>query len=536
MARLITLLLLVLASTASSLSQTLNPPRLVLNVTVSGLRSDYLLKSKTAMNPGGIFKLINEGASCTLTRINYLNTNTSSGVASIATGTTPDNHGVIGNHWFDYTTNEKVILCFDKNTKTVGADELDAQLSPKNLVSSTIGDCIKDISPTSKVISVALSPFSAVVAGGFMADDCYWVSPRDGKMVTSSYYREQLPDWVKTFNDKKLASAYTTQKWIHSRKASEYHNVISSDIGGKDVAKNYNYSALTTAPGANSLLKDFVVQTIIAENLGKDAATDYLSVTFDALERATQKYGTASVECEDIFYRLDDEIATLLAFVESYIGKGQLLVVFNSAHGASEPVLKDSKLPSGNFNAAQFEILMNGFLGAQLTSKLSKEALSKIESEDPKWVLDFSENQIYLNRKKIFSAGLSLPEVQNMVVQFAIQFRGVASAITSTTLQSGQFSDGVMGKAQKNYFAKHSGDVTINLLPGWINSTDWLSDSGSPYIYDTHVPLIFWGGAIANTQIGEETSLEDIAPTVAKIVGVTPPNSSTGKPIVGIYK
>lgn len=531
---IISFIISVLSVVAVS-AQQIAPPRLVLNITVSGMRYDYLLKYKNAMNPDGILKLASEGARCNLTKISYLNTNTPAAIATIATGTTPNNHGVIGSHWFDYTTNEKMILCFDKSIRTIGADELDAQLSPKSLTSSSIGDCIKDISPTSKVISVALSPYSAVLSGGFMADGCYWVSPRDGKIVTSSYYTSQLPDWVSNFNDKNLAEAYSTQKWLYSRQTQQYHNVIKSDIENGKPAKDYNYATLTTTPAANSLIKDFAVQTIIAENLGKDRATDYLSVTFDALERATQKYGTAAVETEDVFYRLDDEIATLIAFIESYIGKSQLLVVFNSAHGASEPVQKDSKMPSGNFNAAQFEILMNGFLGAQLTAKLSPEQLKKIEKDNPKWVLDFTENQIYLNRKKIFNAGLSLPEVQNMVVQFAMQFRGVASAITSTTLQSGQFTDDIMGKAQKNYSQKHSGDVTLNLLPGWINSTDMISDSGSPYIYDSHIPLIFWGGEIKATQVNTPTALEDIAPTIAKIVGVTPPNSTTGKPIENIY-
>ncbi len=507
-------------------------PRLVINITIAGLRYDNLLKYAKAMNTSGIKRLASEGAYCNLSKINYLGATTSSGVASIATGTTPSSHGVLSSHWFDYTTNEKQVICFDKNIRTVGADELDAQVSPRSLVASTIGDCIKDISPSSKVISIATTPSVAVIAGGFMADDCYWVSPRDGKMVTSTFYRTSLPDWVTSFNSKELAKAYSEQRWMLSRSDDFYYNVLRSDVGESSSSKKYDYERLCTTPAASSLIKDFAVQTIIAENLGKDKSTDYLSIVFEAPKTTAQKYGENSVECEDVIYRLDDELATLISFVESYIGKGQLLVVLNSAHGISDVYAEDGRMPGGRFNGEQFEILINGFLGAQISSRLSDKQLAKIAKDDSPWVLDFVAGQMYLNRRKILTAGLKLSEVQDMVAQFAIQFRGVSSAITSTTLQGGQFSSGIMGMAHRSYFARHSGDVVLNLLPGWIYGEENLSDSGSPYIYDTHVPVIFWGGDIEPQEISSEVSLEDIAPTIAKIVGVTAPNSVTGKPIL----
>ncbi len=528
--RKILLFIILLTATATASAQWGLKPRLVLNITVAGMPYEYLLKYAEGMSPDGIAKLISQGATCQEAKINYLGSTTPSGVATIATGTTPSGHGVMGDMWYDYTTNEQVWACYDKDVRTIGADELDAQVSPRGLVASTIGDCIKGVSPMSKVFSVGVTPTSAVIAGGYLCDGSYWVSPRDGKMVSSTYYNNRLPDWVESFNAKGLAEAYSTTKWSLSRDSKSYFNVLRSDIGSSK--GKYSYSRLMTTPAVNSLIKDFAVQTIIAENLGKDNSTDYLSVTFEGLLSTAAEYGSSSVECEDVFYRLDDEISTLLSFVETYVGKAQLLVVFSSAHGVSPTVSEGGAMPSGYFNSDQFSILMNGFLGAQLTSTLSSEQLGRIKDEDARWVIDYVGNQLYLNRRKIYAAGLSLSEVQSMAAQFAIQFRGVASALTSSSLMGGEFSRGVMGMAHRSYFARHSGDLTLYLLPGWISTAGKKSDSGSPYIYDTHVPIVFWGGEVEQQVINEEVSLQDIAPTIAKILGVTTPNSTTGKSII----
>ncbi len=537
---LLSIVVLVLAvSSISPLYATPSKPKLIVNITVAGLRYDYLLKYNKGMNPEGIAKLTQEGVSCPRAIIDYLGTSTAVGVASIASGSTPSSHGVIGTHYFDYTTSKRIMTCYDKEVNTIGADELDAQVSPRGLVATTIGDCIKDLSPASKVVSIALNPISAVVAGGFLADDCYWVSPRDGKIVTSSYYTNRLPDWVNEFNEKELANAYSAVKWKTCRPTEAYYNVLSQDIiKGEGLTSfenflssdKYSFERLSTTPAATVLLRDFAIQTIVSENLGKDNSTDYISIVFDNPALTASKYGSESIEAEDAIYRLDDEIASLLSFLESYIGKDELLIVFSGAHGTSNNVSENSRLPSGEFNSSQFEILINGFLGAQITSQLSAEMLAKI-SGDSRWVLDFSSGQLYLNRRKIFEAGLKLEDIQNMVAQFAIQFRGVASAVTSTTLQSGQFTEGLMGMSQRSYFARHSGDVILNMLPGWITNQGSRSFSGSPYIYDTHVPVIFWGGGIEPRVIDRTISLQDIAPTISALVGVTPPNTSTGNPI-----
>lgn len=543
--KILTTILLLTATLqlVSAQFNTNHQPKLVVNIAVPGMRYDYLLKFNKLLSDKGLKKMINEGAHCQRAIIDYIGTYTATGLASIATGANPSSHGVIGDHWYDYTTSEQISLTFDPQMMTVGSDELDAQVSPKAMIASTIGDCIKGVSPNSKVFSIAMNPSSAVVAGGFSADAAYWISPREGNMVTSTYYTTQLPSWVTDFNDKKLAEAYCSPKWVMSKDPDSYYNVFRTDIAKESnsiefdflTRKKYDYQRLITSPAGATLIKDFAVQTILMQNLGDNQATDYLSVVFDSPLHTAKKYGVHSVELEDVIYRLDNEIADFLAFLEVNIPLENLLVVFTSPHGISDPVIQSSRIPSDKFNASQFSVLINGFLGAQLASQISEQKAEKI-SNDGQWVLDFSNNQLYLNRRKIFNAGLKISDVQNIVAEFAIQFRGVAEAITSSMMQSSQFTEGTMGMAQRSYFARHSGDVVLNLLPGWIVQGESLSDSGSPYIYDTHVPLIFWGGAIKNCVIRSDVKIEDIAPTIAQIVGVTPPNASTGSPIYQIFK
>lgn len=536
------LLFLLLLSVLSVLGMAAERPRLVVQITVGGMRYDYLLRFGANFSERGFRRLTTEGALCERASIGYLNTNTASGLATSVTGANPSSHGVIGSGWFNHTTGDQVLLTYDKTVRTVGADELDAQVSPRSMIASTTGDCIKGSSPRSKVISVAFDPMSAVITGGFEADGAYWVSPRDGKMVTSTYYNTKLPDWVDKFNATGLAENYSGARWDIARPRDSYFNVLRKDIAVDTAVinfdfltrKKYDYARLATSPGGNALVKDFATQTVIYEELGKDGSTDFLSVVFDGTRAIGEKYGTQSMEVEDAFYRLDTELGAFLDFLVAQVGQEHLLVVLTSDHGLSDPYTEGGRAVGGRFDATQFSVLINGFLGAQLTHRIPKEKAAEW-SGDPRWVLDFADNQIYLNRKRVYAAGLDLAEIQQLVADFAIQFRGVAGAITARNLQETYFAEGTMGKAQKGYFARHSGDVLLNLLPGWTVDGEKVSQSGSQYVYDSHIPIAFFGGRVVPQRIAREVSLTDVSPTIAHIVGVTPPNAATGIPITEIY-
>lgn len=525
------LLLLVAAASvpaaraASAISR--HKPRLVVNIVVSQMRYDYLLRFADNFGEKGFHTLVREGSLCKRAEYDYALTRTGSGLATISTGTNPSMHGVVGERWFNYTTGEAIDLAADKKAFTVGSDEYDGQFSPRGLIASAVGDQLKAISKDSKVVSVALDPVSAVVMGGHTADAVYWLNGKNGKWVTSNYYASVLPTWVEKFNDDGSVVGYSSQKWDISRPLRTYHNEEYTDIAvdsTKGISfdfltrKKYDYARLCASPAGNTMVKDFAVQAIIYEGLGNDDSPDILNIVFDASRYIGEKYGTGSIELEDSYYRLDEDIAALLAFLDTQVGRDRLLVVLTSDHGASDPIRANSRVPAGLFDNGQFAAIISGFLGAQLGPG--------------DWLLKFENRQIYLNRNLLYLKGHKLEDIQNRVANFAIQFSGVSQAMTATALQNGHFSNGVLERMQNSYFPRNSGDVMINLMPGWIEYTEGrLSDSGSPYNYDTHVPLIWYGGVVGNTDVEHDVNMSDVAPTIADILGIAPPPAATGTPI-----
>lgn len=505
-------------------------PKLVVNIVVGQMRYDYLLRYGDNFSDKGFKRLFEQGVSCERATYNYLSTNTASGLATIATGSNPATHGIIGASWYNYSAARQVEVIQDPAYRSVGTDELDTRVSPRATVVSTLSDALKALSPQSKVINIAFEPGSSVIIGGYSADAAYWVSPREGNIVTSSYYQPSLPSWVSKFNDTAVAESYSSAKWIAYLASSQYKSIFRKDILMEDTGmsfefmtrKKYDYQRLSTTPMANTMLKDLAVQAVIYESLGSDQNTDILNIVFDPMRLIGEKYGTQSIEIEDAYYRLDAEIGALVDFLEIQVGRENLLVVLTSDHEAADPMIESSKIPTGRFNTQQFSMLVNGFVGGLL-------------GPGERWILDYSNNQIYFNRRLMLDKGVDMIDLQNKIASFAIQFTGVSRAITSNALQSSYFTQGLMNKAQNSYSQLHSGDLLIVLLPGWANDNGTLSDGGSPYNYDTHVPLLWYGGGIGNQNLARDVDMTDITPTIAHLLQIAPPNASTGKPIIEIY-
>lgn len=512
-------------------------PKLIVEIVVGQMRYDYLMRYADNLSDAGFKTLIAEGTSCDCAKYDFLGTTTPAGLATIATGANPSVHGIVGEQWYNVTSLSRQDILEDKNVYTVGADEYDSQYSPQGMFTSTFADELKSMSPYSKVISIAFDPTSAVIMGGHSADAAYWVNHREGRFVTDTYYMTKLPEWVEKFNANGFAQKFMADDWKPLLDASVYKNIISTDIQMKEGTKlselaqqlltgknKWNYDVFRAHPGANTLIKDFAVQAIIYENLGKDENTDLLTVVFDPSRHVGEKYGVQSLETEDCFYRMDREVASILEYLKTQFKKDEVLLVVTSDHGASDQANENNKMPNGMFNPAQFQTLINGFVGAQ-------------HGGDKKWVLDYVNNQLYLNTDQIYQSHLDLGQIETEVAGFAIQFRGVSQALTASSLQLGMNSVGVMGQAQNSFFPKYSGHVIICLLPGWITENgDIKSDSGTGYNYDTHVPLIFWGTMIGPRDLADPVDMCDIAPTISSIAGVVIPAAATGRPIMDVYK
>lgn len=507
-------------------------PKLVVELIVGGLRYDQLYRFRNNLSEYGFKRLAMQGTSFTNARSSYMYTSPECGSATLASGANPSEHGIIGSQWVNYTTNKKIEALHFPVYKGIGCNEDEGQFSPESLTASTLADEIRSIDKNSKIYSLAQDYSDAIIHGGYKPTGCYWLDVRYGGFVTSSYYTPTLAQWVVDFNATKLKWEYTNALWAVDQSIDRYiyknatsilldsSTKFSFDMLFKP--KNREFKRLTETPMGNSYLTDFAIETIKRDSLGKDESTDLLVINFASQRNISRIYGTTSTETEDAYYKLDKDISKIIEYLDNNIGSQNFVIILTSSHGMSDNVTKTEASNEGKFNAMQFKVLISGFLNAQLGTD--------------NWVTGYNNRQIYLNRRLIYEKNLSLEDIQNRIASFALQFSGVANAVTSTTLQTNYYGKGVLNKMQNSYFPRHGGDLMINLLPGWIeleNEDDVTTSSlwGSPYEYDSHVPLLFYGKGINPQIVHTPVDVIDVAPTICEIVGVTHPNASEGKAI-----
>lgn len=513
-------------------------PKLIVQVVVSQMRFDYLNRYWEKFSDNGSKLLINEGTYCRNARYNYLLTQAYPGVATIATGANPSVHGIISDKWYNRNTGNEVEATADEKVNTVGGSFFSGKYSAKNLVTSTFGDELKLNNANSKVISIALDAGSAILLGGHSANGIYWYDTEKGGWVSSSYFTEALPAWLDTFNSKGLAKLYTEREWKALQPIQNYEEADTTTVRSLEKKKSIaeklkgmmdgiigkpqpktDYKALLENPYGNLLTKDLAIAAIVGENLGADEHPDLLCVTFSANRFIGGKFGPQSIEVEDTYLRLDKELEHFLTFINTTVGKENCLFVLTSDQGiASTPdYLEKSKIPGGYFDPKKAMVLLGSYLNA-LYGQGS-------------WITGYHDKQIYLNRKLIEDSNLNLTEFQQKVADFMLEFSGVANSTTGHNLQNGNFANGIMVKFQNSYNQRRSGDVIINLEPGWVERNGNITSANSPYDYDSHVPLIFYGWKTKRKSVLTPVYLNDVAPTLSMLLGITWPNGASGTPI-----
>jgi len=508
-------------------------PKLIVQVVVGQLRYDYLLRYKENLKNEGFKTLMNEGAYCQNARYSHLLTQTAPGLATIATGAAPAQHGIPSNRWYDRSSNSMRSACYDSKTQPLESSNDKLKRSSKNLLASTFGDELKLFSKKSKVVGVGIEPEEAILLSGHNVNAAYFYDEMSGKFVSSSDYMAQPPAWVQIFNSKKFTETYLNRSWETLHQACEYESytpdsallarnpnaaktpiTIIADNAKKGSKRSYQQ--LRDLPYSDNLVKDFAISAIVNEQLGKDKITDMITIYFGALRNVGNRYGQMSVELEDAFYRTDENIKHLLAFLNDYVGKENLLFIFTSDHGAnlSQQQLEAANMPYGTFDHSKALVLLRSYMG--------------IVYGKGDWVKAFSQKQIFLNHTLIDDSNLRLAEVQERAANFMLQFSGVTAAVTAHTLANTTFTDGTLRAMQNSFFQKRSGDIIINLEPGWVETSDE-SAANSAYSYDTHVPLAFYGWRIKRKTISSTIDMTDIAPTLSTLVGIQQPNAASGK-------
>ena len=350
------------------------------------MRYDYIHRYWDKFGNNGFKRLINEGTFCKNTNLDYIFTQTGPGHATISTGAVPASHGIVSNEWYRRLKGKKEYCVDDGKAKTIGSEiKTIGRYSPKNLYTSTIGDQLKLSNLNkSKVYSVSMKNRAAILSGGHKADGAFWFDPNSGNWITSSYYMDSLPSWAFDFRKKKLQDLYLSRIWNTLYPIEEYTESVADStayekgIGDYQFTFPYNleemsmvngkrsYNLLKYVPAGNTYTKDFALAIIINEELGKDDATDIMFISFSGTDYAGHKFGTMAVEMEDIYLRLDKEIAHLLTFIDDNFGKENVLLYLTADHGVmhSPEYLKEQKIPSGRFKDYYFLALLKSYLNA----------------------------------------------------------------------------------------------------------------------------------------------------------------------------
>ena len=508
-------------------------PKLVVQIVVSSMRAEDLDRYADNFTEKGFKRLMYGGTFYPEGHYDYLHTSTPVSLATLTTGANPSVHGIVAGRWIDYVNNNVVELVKDHTTMGLECDAGIGDCSPRNLVAPTLGESLQQSSPASLVATVALDPVSAVVAGGYTRD-VFWMDAPHANWVTSSFYAESLPAWVRKYNLSREVLGYIPFGWELTYPRERYRNSQSTVIDLSKPARlrrnRLHPTAVETAksapavpfgidrmlytPWGNSVTLAFARQLLTQMRLGEDAAPDLLTVCLDAPRRIAECYGPESVEMEDMYYRLDAELADFLDYLHAQLKPEETIVVLTSDHGTS-PSYDSGIFERDRFNAAQFQVIVNSFLCAQ--------------HGPGEWVVDYEDNNLYLNHTLIYNKGLDLAAIQNEAATFAMQFRGVSHALSSTAMRSSYFGSGYGEKMQNSFYPRRSGDVVINLMPGCIEELPNVrSKSGSMYGYDTTVPLLFYGGGIPVRKVGHSVEMTSVAPTLAHLLGIPEPAASEG--------
>lgn len=540
--RSLKILVLILVVNGNLFAQNIPKPKLVIGIVVDQMRYDYLKRFDNKFGQKGFKRLLRNGYSLNNAHFNYIPTYTAVGHTSIYTGTIPFYHGIISNNWYDKYLKKSIYCVDDDNYTTVGTQK-GGKKSPYRMQSTTITDQLHLAQQMhGKTIGISIKDRSAILPAGHTANAAYWFQGKnDGKFISSTYYMTKLPKWVSDFNASGLAEKYLNTPWVTKYPIDTYKESLPDDnpyeglFKGEKApvfphnlpalqAQNGGYDILKATPQGNSLVKDFAITAIKAENLGKGKYTDFLALSFSSTDYIGHKYGVDSKEVEDAYIRLDTDIAELLSFLDNFVGKDNYSLFLTADH-AAVPVpayLQSLKIPAQYLDAKAFGQRV------QEITKLYFNATDLVEN--------ISNYQIFLNKKRIRKLGLSLNKVAQTLADELINFKGIYKTITAHTLQTTQFSSGILNLLQNGYNQKFSGDVLVIPTPATVVYPHTGTTHGTGYNYDTHVPLIFYGKGIKTGVSNHYYPIIDIAPTIATLLGIEFPNANTGKVIEEVLK
>jgi len=528
--------------------------RLVLQITIDGLRADLLTRSLDHFGDGGFRYLLANGAVFTNAHYQHANTETIVGHATLATGAHPSMHGMTGNVWYDAVADELTYNIEDPDHLPLpvrdieqSGDQVDpAQRlarttgrSPRALLAETLSDKMLSYSgKKAKVFAVSGKDRSAVAMAGH-GGKAFWMSTDSGDFVTTTYYYDAYPGWVASWNAERKAEQFAGDSWTLLNNVGTYAMAHQDDrpyetdlrgygrtfphqFGGAD--NKLLYTQVIVSPHGDALLADFAEALISNESLGQGEATDYLSVSFSGLDAVNHFFGPASLESEDMIRQLDRTLAGFLQFIDRQVGLDKTLIVLSADHGMPEApeYMQSIGFPAGRL-LPQFIIDAANRIGEDL---LDIEEIVKF----------YYRPYIYLHADKIEKKGIELDQAQELVAGELVKEPGIYAAVTKAGFHK-IANDEVARRVRNNYHPERAGDIYIVQDPYWFNFEPGpvAVMHGSPWRYDTHVPVIFAGPGVRAGIFRREIQPADVAPTLAALIGMSPPGSAQGTVLAEVF-
>jgi hypothetical protein len=544
--RLLLLLLfvsnVVFSQSGNTVKNPLKRPKLVVGIVVDQMRWDYLYRyyDRYAAN-GGFKRLINQGFSCENTFINYIPTITACGHTCLYTGSVPAIHGIAGNEWYDPQTQQIVYCAGDNTVEGVGTNSAAGKMSPRNMLSTTVTDELRLATNfRSKVIGISFKDRGAILPAGHSANAAYWFDPATGNFISSTYYMQNLPQWVTDFNNKKYPDQYFKNGWNTLYPLSTYVQSTSDEQPweGKpfgDDQKGFpykldkfigsaNYNTLTGTPFGNSLTRQMAIAATDAEQLGKDSITDFLAISFSSPDYIGHTFGPNSIEAEDGFLRLDKDLGELFNYFDKEVGKGQYLVFLSADHGAAHAggFSRNYKVPGG--------YLPYGVLEKEVDSVLRKQY------GNFKFLAASDNYQLYLDHDLIDSLKLNRSDLYKTAVDYLMHQPDVEKAFAMEDLMNVALPEHIRNQVINGYHSKRSGDIQMILKPGYMSGGTTGTTHGSWNPYDSHIPLLWYGWNVKPGKTNREVYMTDVAPTISAMLRIQMPSGSIGNVIEEVFK
>lgn len=540
MKRICHLFFLIFISTVV-IAQPVKRPKLVVGIVVDQMRWDYLYRYYYRYEATGGFKrMLNEGFSCENTFINYIPSYTAIGHTTVFTGSVPALHGIAGNNWIDQATGKNVYCTDDSTVQGVGSNSSAGKMSPRNLLATTITDELRLATNfQSKVIGVSLKDRASILPAGHNPTGAFWFDDANGDFITSTWYMNELPKWVKDFNAKDEPARLTATPWTTLYPINTYKQSTADDVKWEGKFKGETTTAfphdlkevyktdkdvIRSSPYGNTLTLNFAKAAIEGNNLGGGTATDFLTINCASTDYVGHKYGPNSIEIEDVYLRLDKELGAFYKYLDQKLGKGNYLVFLTADHGAAHAInfMKEYKMPAEFLELKKITASLNDALKTQFGAE--------------KIVLSNTNYQINFNKKVIRDQKLDYDAIKKASLKFLKDIPELQFVIDVENIGAEPVPEVVKQMTINGYNNKRSGTIQLIPYPAWFEGgyggTGTTHGTWNPH--DTHIPLVWMGWGIKPGKSNREVYMTDIAPTVAALLRIQMPNGAIGKPIVEV--